>query len=146
MTRPLVRLNLINHFIVFISCQFSCNSALRNPVIRWESCKDNMWESVKKCSKLCIETGTRDWILRVAHDWQAAKGCTRVKHVEKLNRHANCSTTGQKVQTGHLVSSRLELATQSSRQAKSLGSSILKNWLFAFHSHTSINTYYTHEM
>ena len=49
-------------------------------------------------------------------DWQAARGCTQVKHVEKLNHYANCSTTRQKVQTGHSISSQLELATQLSRQ------------------------------
>ena len=114
-----VRLNLINHFVGFTPCQFACNSALRNPVFRWESYKGSVWESVKKCSRICIEAETRDWISRVARDWQAAKWCTRVKHVEKLNRHANCSTTGQKVQTGHSVSSRLGLATQSNREAKS---------------------------
>ena len=37
-----VRLNLINHFIDFIPCQFACNSALRNPVFRWESCKGSV--------------------------------------------------------------------------------------------------------
>ena len=141
-----VRLNLINHFVGFIPCQFACNSALRNPIFRWESCKGSVWESVKKCSRLCTEAGTRNWISRVACDWQATKGCTRVKHVEKLNHHASCSTIGQKVQTGHLVNSQLELATQSSLYAKSLACSVLKNWLFAFHSHTSINTPYTHEM
>ena len=35
-------------------------------------------------------------------------------------------TLGQKVQTGHLVSSRLELAAQSSREAKPPTSSILE--------------------
>ena len=109
-----VRLNLINHFVGFISCQFACNSALRNPVFRWESCKGSVWKSVKKCSRMCTEAGTRDWISQVACDWQAARWCTWVKHVEKLNRHASCSTTRQKVQTSHSVSSRLGLATQSS--------------------------------
>ena len=111
-----VRLNLINHFVGFIPCQFACNSTLRNHVFRWESCKGSVWESVKKCSRLCIEAETRDWISRVPRDWQATKGCTWVKHAEKLNCHASCSTTRQKVQTGHSVSSQLELATQSSRQ------------------------------
>ena len=50
-----------------------------------------------------------------------------MKHAEKLNRHASCSTIGQKVQTGHSVSSRLELVTQSSHEAKSLAISVLKN-------------------
>ena len=142
----IVRLNLINNFVSFIPCQFACNLTLRNPVFRWESCKGSVWENVKKCSRLCTEVRTHNWILRMARDWQAARGCTRVKHAEKLNHHANCSITGQKVQTGYSVSSRLELATQSSREAKPPASSVLKNWLFAFYSHTSINTPYTHEM
>ena len=92
----------------------------------WESCKGNVWESVKKCSRLCSEAGTHGWISRVAHGLQAAKRCTRVKHAEKLNRHASYSTTGQKVQIGHSVSSRLGLVTQSSRKAKSLIHSIIE--------------------
>ena len=56
----------------------------------------------------------------MARGLQAARRYTRVKHAEKLNRHASCSTTRQKVQTGHSVSSRLGLMTQSSRKAKSL--------------------------
>ena len=37
-----VRLNLINHFVGFIPCQFACISALRNPVFRQESCKGSV--------------------------------------------------------------------------------------------------------
>ena len=81
---------------------------------------------MKKCSKLCSEAGTRDWTLRVARGLQAAKRCTRVKHAEKLNRHASCSITGQKFQSGHSVSLRLGLATQSSREAKSPVHSVMK--------------------
>ena len=47
---------------------------------------------------------------------QAARNCTRAKHVEKLKCYASKSTTRQKIQTGHSVSSRLELTTQSSRE------------------------------
>ena len=82
---------------------------------------------MKKCSRLCIEAGTHDWISRLARDRQAARGCTQLKHVEKLNRYAICSTTGQKVQTNHLVSLQLELVTQSSRKAKSPASFVLKS-------------------
>ena len=81
---------------------------------------------MKKCSRLCGEAGTRDWISQVARDWQAARRCTRVKHAEELNCYASYSTIGQKVQTGHSVSSRLELATQSSHEAKSPTSSVLE--------------------
>ena len=65
---------------------------------------------MKKCSSLCKVVGTRDWISRVARDLQAARSCAHAKHAEKLKHHANWSTIGQKVQTGHSVSSRLELA------------------------------------
>ena len=97
--------------------KFVCILAISNLVFRWVSCKGSVWESVKKCSKLCSEAVTRGWISRVACGLQAARRCTRVKHAEKLNRYASCSTTGQKVQSDHLVSSRLGLATQSSRQS-----------------------------
>ena len=53
-----------------------------------------------------------------------------VKHAEKLNCHASCSTTGQKVQTGHSVSSRLGLVTQSSREAKSPVHSVMEKLTF----------------
>ena len=33
---------LINHSVGFIPYQFSCNSAFRNPVFRWDSCKGSM--------------------------------------------------------------------------------------------------------
>ena len=85
---------------------------------------------MKKCSSFGKVTGTCDWISRIAHGLQAARSCTCAKDVEKLKRHANWSTLGQKVQTGHLVSSQLELATQSSRKAKPPASFILKKLTF----------------
>ena len=114
-----VRLNLINHFFGFIPCQFDCNSALRNPVFMWESCKDNVWESVKKSSEMCNSTGHHDWISWLAHDWQVAKVSTRMKHAWELKSHASCCTTRQKSQVGYSVNSRYGLATQSSHEAKS---------------------------
>ena len=44
-----------------------------------------------------------------------------------MDSHANWSIIGQKVQSGNFVCSQLELATQSSREAKSPTNSILKN-------------------
>ena len=76
--------------------KFACNLVISNPVFRWESCKGSVWESVKKCSRWCSEAGTRGL--------QATRRCTQVKHIEKLNRHASCSTTRQKFQIGHSVS------------------------------------------
>ena len=81
---------------------------------------------MKKCSSLCKVAGTRDWTSQVDRGLQAARSYTRAKHAEKLKRHASWSTTGQKVQTGHSVSLRLELAAQSSCEAKLPASSILK--------------------
>ena len=37
-----VRLNLINHVLVLFRDKFSCNTALRNLVFRWESCKGSV--------------------------------------------------------------------------------------------------------
>ena len=73
---------------------------------------------MKKCSSLCKVAVTCDWTLRVAYSLQASRSYSRAKHVEKLKHHASWSTIGQKMQTGHSVSSWLELATQSSRKAK----------------------------
>ena len=33
--------------------------------------------------------GPRNWILRLAHDWQVAKGGTHVKHAGEMKSHAN---------------------------------------------------------
>ena len=81
---------------------------------------------MKKYLRLRKESGTHDWILWVARGLQAARSCTRAKHAKKLIRYASCSTTGQKVQSSHSVTSRLELAAQSSREAKPSASFILK--------------------
>ena len=82
---------------------------------------------MKKCPRLCKEAGTRDWISQVARGLQATRSYTRAKHAEKLNRHASCSSIGQKVQSGHSVTSQLELAAQISREAKPPASFALKN-------------------
>ena len=132
--------------LALFRAKFACILAISNPVFRWESCKSSVWESVKKCWRLCKEARTRDWILWVTRGLQAARSCIRAKHVEKLKSHAIWSTTGQKVLSGRSVTSRLELAAQSSHEAKPPASSILKIWLFAFHSHPSIYIPYTHEM
>ena len=39
-----------------------------------------MWESVKNCSSLCKEVGTRGWISWVAHGCKPPEWCTRAKH------------------------------------------------------------------
>ena len=76
--------------------------------------------------KFVQSSKTRNWTSRVACGLQTARSCTRAKHAEKLKCHTSWSTTRQKVQIGHSVSSRLELAAQSSREAKLPTSSILE--------------------
>ena len=125
-----VRLNLINHFVGFIPCQFACNSAFRNPVFRWESCKGSVWESVKKSSRVCNLAGPRDLISQLACVWQVAKVGIRVKHEKELKSHASCCTTGQKSQASQAVSLWLEFATQSSREVKSLDHYVWKKLTF----------------
>ena len=76
---------------------------------------------MRECEEMLkIVQGCRDSRLdsRVTRDWQAAKVDTRVEHVGELKRHASCYTTGQKFQASQAVSSRLELATQPSREVK----------------------------
>ena len=69
---------------------------------------------------MCNQEEPHNWILRLARDWQVAKGGTRVKHAGELKGHTNCCTTGQNFQSGQVVSSRLKLVTRSSREAESL--------------------------
>ena len=73
---------------------------------------------MRECEEMLkIVQGCRD--LQLTRDWQATKAGTRAKHAGELKSHASCCTTGQKSQASQAVSSRLELATQSSCEAKS---------------------------
>ena len=60
--------------------KFACILAIRNPIFRWESCNGNVWESVKNCSSMCKETGTRGWISRMARGCKPPDWCTCAKH------------------------------------------------------------------
>ena len=79
-----------------------------------------MLKSVQE--KQGLVTGSRRWLATASR--QKLLTC---QACQKLKRHANWSTTGQNRTTGHLVTSRLELATQSSREAKPWASPVLKN-------------------
>ena len=65
-------------------------------------------------------------MLKIVQRCRDSRLDSRVKHAGKLKSYANCCTTGQKSQAGQAVSSRLELVTQSSREAKSLASLVLE--------------------
>ena len=96
---------------------------------------------MRECEEMLkIMQGCRDSRLdtQVTRDWQAAKVGTRVKYAEELKSHASYCTTGQKSQAGQAISSRLELATQSSHKAKSLDHSIWEKLTFHIPSHPTI--------
>ena len=66
---------------------------------------------------------------------------------QKLKRRASCCTTGQKSQAGQAVSSRLELATQTNREAKSSEHPVWEKLTFHILSHPTIYIYpYTHDI
>ena len=93
-----------------------------------------MFKSVQE--KQGLATGSRGWLAATSR--QKLHTC---QACQKLNRYASWSTTRQNKTTGRSVTSRLELATQSSRKP----ALFWKTWLFTFHSHPSINTPFTHE-
>ena len=49
------KVEFIQSLVCFILCQFACNSAFKNPVFMWESCKDSVWKSVKEAQE-CEES------------------------------------------------------------------------------------------
>ena len=106
--------------LALFRAKFACNLAFRNLIFRWESCKGSVWESVKKCSRLCSEAGTRGLISREARSLQTAKSCTHAEHAGELNSRATWSTTRQKsrlaIKLARGLNSRLSQVARSSRQ------------------------------
>ena len=95
-----VRLNLFNHVLGLFHAKFACNLAIRYPVFRWELCKGSVWESAKKSQEVRNSRESRDWILRLAHDWQVAR-MTQVWSMHgQLKGHASWSTIRQNFQFG----------------------------------------------
>ena len=69
-----------------------------------------------------LATGSCGWLATTSRQREhTCQAC------QKLKRHASCSTTGQNRTIGRSVTSRLELATQSSCEAKLRASPVLKN-------------------
>ena len=69
---------------------------------------------------------------------QAAKMMHTCQACQKLKFRNSCCTTGQKFQAGQAVCSRLELATQPSREVKSLEHPIWEKLTFHIPSHPTI--------
>ena len=84
---------------------------------------ERVWRNAQDCAKKQgLANGSRGWL--TAASCQMLNTC---KVCQKLKCHPSWSITGQKVQIGCLVTSRLELATQSSCESKPPASSVLKN-------------------
>ena len=126
--------------------KFACILAISNPVIRWESCKGSMWESVKNCSSLCKEAGTRSWISQVAHSCKPPEWCTRAKHARSWSVTPAIALQDKSPRLARLfardLNSQLNLVKRSSRQNTLFG----KIWLFTF-LFTLLYIYlYTHDL
>ena len=135
----LVRLNLLNHVLSLFHAKFSCNSAIRYPVFRWESYKGCVWESVKNSSvcafKSILVTGAREWLTT-----DDSPKCHMCEACRKLKGHDSWSTAGQKGQSDQLVTSWLELATCPSREWVTKTPCFAEKWLFTFLTYPTINT------
>ena len=91
-------------------------------------------------SWLDLVGGSRLQAVRMMHTCQTC---------QKLKSHASCCTTGQESQAGQAIYSRLELATQPSREVKSLEHPVWKKLTFHIPSHPTIYIYiyiYTHNL
>ena len=93
--------------------------------------------SVKNCSSVCKEAGTHDWISRVACGCKPPDRST-VPHMPEVEASHQLFTTRQKSQAGQVVCSRLELATQPSREVKPPEHPIWQNMTFHIPSHLTI--------
>ena len=92
-------------------------------------CKGNEWDRVliaQECvRKQRLAAWSCGWLTVTSRQMQHT-----YQTCQKVNSHTSWSTTGQNRITGHTVISRLELATQSSREAKPRVTPILKNLTF----------------
>ena len=112
--------------------KFACILAISNPVFRWESCKDSVWESVKNCSWLCKEIRTRDWISQVVAACKPPKCCTRANHARSWRVVPAVALQDKSPRLARpfacCLNSRLNPVVRSSRQ----NTLFRKNWLFTF--------------
>ena len=112
--------------------KFACILAISNPLFRRESCKGNVWESVKNCSRLCKETGTRGWILRVARGCKPLEWCTCAKNARSWSVALAVALQEKSPRLARLfvhgLNSQLNPVARSSRQNTLFG----KIWLFTF--------------
>ena len=98
----------------------------------WESCKGSVWESVKNCSSVCKEVGTRDWISRVARGYKPPEWCTHAKRARSWNIVPTVALQDKSSRLARPfardLNSWLNLVARSSCQNTLFG----KIWLFTF--------------
>ena len=83
---------------------------------------ERVWRNTQDCAvKQELAAGSRGWLAAASR--QKLHTCRACRGAEKSCQLEHYRT---KIQTGHLVSSRLELATQSSRNVKLPASPVLK--------------------
>ena len=68
--------------LALFRAKFACILTISNLVFKWESFKGSVWESVKNCSSVCKEAGTRGWISRVARSYEPPNWSTRAKRAK----------------------------------------------------------------
>ena len=87
---------------------------------------------MKNCSRLCKETGTRDWISRMARGCKPLEWCTRAKHARSWSVAPTVALQDKSSRLArpfaHGLNLRLNPVARSSRQNTLFG----KNWLFTF--------------
>ena len=120
--------------------KFACNSAIRYPIFRWESCKCCMWESVKN-SSVCVHLRAFSR-LDLASDSRLMthQKCHNCETCKKLKGHDSWITIRQKGQSGQPVILRLELMTSPTREWVARTSYFAEKWLFKFLIYPIINT------
>ena len=116
--------------LALFRAKFACILVISNPVFRWESCKGSVWKSVKNCSRLCKEAGTRSWISRVARGCKPLECCTHAKHVKSWRVALTVALQDKSPKLARPfargLNSQLNPVTRSSRPL------FRKNWLFTF--------------
>ena len=86
----------VNNYLLALFCaKFSCISAIRYHVFRWELYKDCVWKSVKNSSvwafREVLTTGYSEWLAT-----GDSPKCHTCEACRKLKGHDSWSTTGQK--------------------------------------------------
>ena len=104
---------------------------------------ERVWRNAQDCVvKQGLVAGSHGWLVACkppedAHEWSMHRSWTVMPTVALQDKKSRLA-----IQLAHGLDSRLNQVTRLSCQSTLLW----KNWLFAFLSHSSINTPYTHKI